>query len=235
MTDITTGDISAQSPGAAMAGPPLADTTDMAQVHQVFRDAFASVPQLIGSATARGPARIELVAAYYATILDLLHAHHEGEDVVIWPKLIERAPDWADEVRRVANQHGEIMTKLDEATVAVQAWASTASESNAGAAATALAELGAQLLPHLDEEESFIVPLAAQYIYAPEWGELPGHAMRSYQGDKLWLILGLIREQMRPEQIAMVEAHMPPPVREMWNEHGATAFSAFVSELRTTS
>ena len=96
MTDTTTAAVPQQGQ------PPLADTSDMARVHQVFREAIAAAPALIGSATARGRERLELVATYYRNVLALLHAHHDGEDELIWPLLIERAPDEADDVRRIA-------------------------------------------------------------------------------------------------------------------------------------
>lgn len=225
MTDTTTSGIPAQ------ATPPLADTSDMAQVHRVFREAIAAAPALIGSAAAHGTQRVDLVAAYYRNVLALLHAHHDGEDALIWPILIERAPDEAAEVKRIAGQHADVTTALDAATGAIAAWQLAADEASAAAAAVAVADLGAALLPHLDQEEAFIVPLAAKHIFAPEWGELPGHALRNFSGDRMWLILGLVREQMQPEQLAMMDEHMPPPVVAMWQQH-ETQFNDFVAELR---
>jgi len=223
MTDTTT-DIPQQGM------PPLADTSDMARVHQVFREAIAAAPALIGSATAKGRARVDLVASYYRNVLALLHAHHDGEDELIWPILIERAPAEAAEVRRIAGQHADVSTALDAATAAIEAWQSSADDGT-GNAAVAVANLGAALLPHLDQEEAFVVPLAAKHMFAPEWGELPGHALRNFSGDKMWLILGLIREQMSVEQVAMMDEHMPPPVLAMWHDHEAD-FNDFVTALR---
>ena len=116
MTDTTTAGIPAQPT------PSLADTTDLAQVHRVFRDAVSAAPSLIGSATAHGTARVQLVASYYANVLALLHAHHDGEDELIWPLLVERAPDQAAEVLRIAGQHGDVGSALEAASAAVVAW-----------------------------------------------------------------------------------------------------------------
>lgn len=212
--------------------PPLADTSDMAQVHQVLRNLIGEAPELFRSAVSGGPERIELVGTYYANMLDFLKVHHEGEDVLIWPVLCERAPEQAAEVRRIADQHHAVVASIETATSRVADFRSGASEDTAAAAATAIAELGDALIPHLDEEEAVIVPLAAQHIFAPEWGELPGHAMRSYGGDKIWLILGLIREQFRPDQIEMMEQKMPPPVHQMWTDTGEKSFASFTAELR---
>jgi hypothetical protein len=205
----------------------------MVQVHQVFRQAMAAAPKLIGSAVAHGRERVELVASYYDNVLQMLHVHHDGEDLLVWPKLCERAPEQADEVRRIAGQHDDVGGALVVANARIGEWRHAPTEDSAVAAAVAVAELGAALLPHLDEEESVIVPLAAQHIYASEWGQLPGHAMQHFAGDKLWLIMGLVREQMRPEQIDVMEAHLPPPVLAMWRYEGQDAFAEFVAVLRS--
>ncbi len=227
MTDQTT---STQIP--SQAGPPLAETGDMAQVHRVLRNAIGEAPALFGSAIAAGPDRSELVGSYYANVLDFLKVHHEGEDAIVWPILCERAPAQAAEVRRIADQHHDVTSTLEAASARVSEFRAAPDETTAVGAVAAVAALGAALLPHLDEEEAYIVPLAAQHIFAPEWGQLPGHAMQSFGGDKLWLILGLIREQFRPEQIAMMDEHMPPPVFQMWTNQGQHEFSEFVSALR---
>ena len=225
MTDTTTAGIPAQ------VKPPLADTSDMAQVHRVFRDAVAAAPTLIGSATLQAAERVELVATYYRNVLALLHAHHDGEDDLIWPILIQRAPDQAAEVQRIASQHDAITSTLEAASAAVVAWQQASDAVTASAATAAVATLGSALLAHLDEEEAFIVPLAAQHILAPEWGELPGHALRNFSGDKMWLVLGLIREQMTAQQLTMMDDHMPPPVLAMWQQH-EPEFKDFVAALR---
>ncbi len=55
---------------------------------------------------------------------------------------------------------------------------------------------------HLDEEEQKVLPLAAANLSMEEWGALPAHGMANFHGDKIWLILGLIRERMTDEQRA---------------------------------
>jgi hypothetical protein len=216
----------------AQGGPPLADTSDMACVHRVFRDAVSAAPSLIGAA-AGNPERVATVGSYYSNVLHFLHGHHEGEDLSVWPRLCERAPEQADEVRRVAGQHDEVVGLLADAQTAIAAWQLAPDEASASAAATAVVSLGSMLVQHLDEEEEFIVPLAAQYILAPEWGELPSHGMRTFEGDKLWLILGLIREQMTAAHLASMDANMPPPVAAMWRDQGEAAFNAFMADLRS--
>ena len=67
---------------------PLADTSDMVQFHRVFRDALSSAAPLVGSVAAGDIARADVVGSYYANVLALLKSHHEGEDELVWPKLV---------------------------------------------------------------------------------------------------------------------------------------------------
>lgn len=211
---------------------PLADTSDMVQFHRVFREALAAAAPLVGSASADDPGRVDLVHGYYFNVLALLHGHHEGEDLLVWPKLIERAPDEAEMVRAVAGQHDAVLAVLEAAEARLVEWREDPSIDRGAALASALAVLGAELNAHLNDEERLILPLAAQYITAPEWGQLPEHGLKTFTGDKMWLVLGLIREQMRPAQIEQMDAHMPPPVVEFWYASGEAQFQDFVAALR---
>ena len=88
------------------------------------------------------------------------------------------------------------------------------------------------LLEHLDEEERLGLPLAAEYLSAEEWGRLPGHGLAAFDGDKVWLILGLIRERMNEDQRAAMLAHMPPPAVDMWTGFGEQAFNELAAAGR---
>jgi hemerythrin-like domain-containing protein len=211
---------------------PLADTTDMIQMHKVFREAFASAAPLVGSVAPGDTARAEVVAGYYANVLELLRVHHEGEDELLWPRLVERAPADADTIRRVAAQHEGIVESLVIAVDRLADWREDPQIDSGAQLAAALATLGAELALHLDEEERVILPMAARHLTAAEWGELPGHGMRSFRGDRLWLVLGLIQEQMSAEQVGQMEAHMPPPLLEFWTTAGRDEFNACVADLR---
>ena len=88
-----------------------------------------------------------------------------------------------------------------------------------------------QLVGHLDTEETTLLPLCGANLSPEEWGAIPGHALASYRGDKVWLILGLIRERMNDEQRAAMLEHMPPPARDMWTGFGQQAFKDLSAEV----
>ena len=75
--------------------------------------------------------RSAMVGTYYDNVLRLLHAHHGGEDELVWPKLLERCPDEAELVSEVAGQH-EVVSKVMDVTMSqLQQWAGSASERDA--------------------------------------------------------------------------------------------------------
>lgn len=211
---------------------PRPNTRDMLGIHQIFRDAFGCAPQLVGSVCNDRSERVATVAAYYANVLAMLHAHHEGEDELIWPKLVERAPDEADLIARMQSQHAGLLDALTEAERRLQDWITTSDIDHGASLAAALATLGVLCAAHFDEEERRILPLAAEHCTVEEWAELPSHAMRSFTGDRMWLVIGLVQEQMPLSVRSEMEANMPPPVREMWQSDGRKQFEQFVADLR---
>src|SRR5947209_10679345 len=217
---------------AASTTVPRPDTRDMLAIHQVFRDAFGCSPQLVGSVCNDHSDSVETVAAYYANVLALLRAHHDGEDELVWPKLVERAPDQADLIARMEAAHEGLAAALVECESRLGAWIASPDIDHGASLAASLATLGVLCAAHFDEEERRILPLAEQYCTVEEWAELPAHAMRTFDGDRLWLAIGLVREQMPAEAQAIQLEKMPPPVRDMWLNGGADSFERFVAELR---
>jgi hypothetical protein len=185
---------------------------------------------LVGGVAADDAARAALVANYYENVLSFLEAHHDGEEKLVFPLLRDRC-DGADAlIDELDEQHQEALDLLGSARDSLAAWPSGGA---AGQQATqeSLVALGTHLELHLTNEETNALPLAAEYLSPEEWGALPGHGMAAFQGDKIWLILGLIRERMNDEQRAAMLEHMPPPAVEMWTGFGQQAFKDLSNEV----
>ena len=147
---------------------------------------------------------------------------------MVFPLLRERAAGAGELVDDMTEQHHEAIALLQEARAALAAWPG-GDAATQQAAQERLDALGSHLCEHLEEEEAKVLPLAAEYLSMEEWGALPGHGMANFHGDKIWLILGLIRERMTAEQQAAMAAHMPPPALEMWTGFGQQAFKDYSS------
>jgi hemerythrin-like domain-containing protein len=214
---------------ADQAGTTGLDVTDMYSVHGVFRDTLGAAPRLVGDIEAGDAARVGQIANYYDNILFFLEAHHDGEEEIVFPRLRERCPDAGALLDSLESEHKEALSLLGDARASLAQWPGAGGDG--AAVAASLEALRAQLVPHLDEEETRGLPLCAEHISAEEWGLLPGHAMAGFQGDKIWLIMGLIRQRMTQQQRDLMLEHMPPPARDMWTGFGENAFNELSSEV----
>ena len=208
------------------AASPRPDTNDMFAVHGVFRDSLGAAPMLVGGIAPGDAERVALIANYYENILSFLEAHHDGEEKLVFPLLLERCAAVDELIDDMAGQHEEALALLEEAKSSLAAWPG----GDAAAQKEAQERLDALRIhvgEHLDEEEQKVLPLAAANLSMEEWGALPGHGMANFHGDKIWLILGLIRERMTDEQRAEMLAHLPPPALDMWTGFGEQAFKDY--------
>jgi hypothetical protein len=199
-------------------------------VHDVFRDAFDAAPVLVASGADLD--RADTVATYYDVVLRLLRAHHEGEDELLIPLLTMRCRgnDLAT-VTRVAAQHGPVTELIGTARDRVTDWRRTPGSVSAADVCSALGALQRELVPHLDEEERAVLPIAARTVTPQEWGQMPGHALGQFDGGDLWLVLGLVFDHMSDGQRTVAQAHMPPPLMSAWTENGRAHYAAFAARL----
>lgn len=206
------------------------DTSEMAGVHKVFRMSLAGSAELVASAVGDG-ARREMVANYYENMIAFLAVHHNGEEELLFPLLSERVPEHKDLVEQAAREHAEIHSRVSSVNEHVESWRESGEEGAAGIV-RALEDLAEVLVPHLDREEAVIMPMVAEHVTAEEWGMLPGHAFGNFGGDKIWLIMGLIRENFTEAQRATMLEHMPPPARDMWESMGERSFTELIGQVR---
>jgi hypothetical protein len=206
------------------------DVSDIEAVHGAFRDTFAAASELVGTVQSEDAGRRALIANFYANICSFLHAHHQTEEDLVFPLLRARCPDRTAILERAAAQHEEVLDLVGRAEGSLTSWSNGEAGSQERCARD-LTTLGETLAKHLDDEESEVIPLCAERLSIEEWGAQPGHGMALFQGDKIWLVLGLIRERMTQSQRDEMLAHMPPPAVEMWTGFGERAFGELMGEV----
>ncbi len=202
----------------------------MFAVHGVFRDSLGAAPTLVGGIAPGDAERVALIANYYENILSFLEAHHDGEEKLVFPLLRERCAGDDALIDHMAEQHQEALALLEEAKSSLAAWPG----GDAAAQKAAQERLDDAVQPPGRAPQRGGAEGAAPGGRAPLHGgvgALPGHGMANFHGDKIWLILGLIRERMTDEQRAAMMAHMPPPALEMWTGFGEQAFKDYSSEV----
>jgi hemerythrin-like domain-containing protein len=207
------------------------DVSDMCAVHEALREALDKAPVYVGRAGVDA-GRVEIVASFTENVIEFLHVHHSGEDELIYPILEQRSAASRPELERINNQHTALYEPMDAARSATAAWRDAPSTANARAVIDAVGSIAETLRPHLAEEETVLLPVAAKWMSQEEWGRLPGHHMMSFRGDKPWLMLGLVREQLDQEHRDAMLAGMPPEMRTTWIEQMEPAFNAFIAQVR---
>ena len=207
------------------------DVSDMLAVHKALLGALAVVPEYVAKAGLDSH-RVEVISSFTENVIEFLHVHHSGEDELIYPVLEERCAESRSVLERINDQHKLLDAPMVAGRSAIAAWRAAPSTDKAHEVVEAIAAIVEPLRPHLSEEETVLLPIAAKWMSPEEWGRLAGHHMMSFRADKPWLMMGLVREQLDQEHRDGMLAGMPPEMRTMWTEQMEPAFNAFIAEVR---
>jgi hypothetical protein len=210
----------------------LTDTRDMLAVHDAFKRAFGDAPGQLASVRDGDAQRARYLADYLGEVLWLLHAHHAGEDELLFPLLFERAPDERELFSLMEAQHTAPVSSLQAAESAAERFGRSGSTVDGQVLASACAALREVLVEHLDQEEKDVLPIAARCVSPPEWGALPAHALSHYEGTRVWLPFGLVLEAMPDAMREDLLGHVPPAVSQMWFGGGSDAFAKEMAAIR---
>ena len=208
------------------------EVRDMAIVHRTLRTTFDESARLVRAANDPTPARVTFLSSHIALTLDLLHHHHHGEDLKLWPVLTERAPAEAEMVREVADQHTAVDSSIGHIRELLNAWRVSPDAAARDALADALENLTVVLSAHLDDEERLVVPLAAVTMTQEEWNAIGEHARGSIPQEQIFLVFGMLLEPLDDDERAFMLAPLPPPVRELWTTMGEPGWQQYSAQLR---
>lgn len=211
---------------------PLTDVHDMVVVHRTFRRELALIPRLARATTAGDLARAAVVAGHARRVLDGLHLHHTGEDVLLWPKLLERAAPEAGLIHRMEGQHHRVEELVKLLGPAVDRWTAEARPAVSEEVAGLFDELRTVLLEHLDDEEAHILPIAARCITQPEWDELGEHGLSQLPKSELPIAVGMLLEDATPAERADLLGKAPAPARLLLRTLGAWQYRRYVRSVR---
>lgn len=211
------------------AAEPI-DVRDMRIVHETFRRAYDESARLVRANPTPSPERVTFLADHIDFGIGMLHHHHESEDELLYPLLVERAPDQAAMTKAVEHQHTEVTTAIDAVSAACAAWRRQPSSETGESLAQALDALNATLQPHLDDEEREIVPLAAVTLTQQEWVAMGEHSRAAIPRNRMPVAFGMLLEPLNDDDRAYMKSELPAPVRLLfplliqrpWNKYKET-------------
>jgi hemerythrin-like domain-containing protein len=207
-------------------------THEMVVVHKLFRREFTQGPSWVRRVAAGDTKQAQLVYIHMKKDFDLLHHHHEAEDINLWPRLRERATDQQELLDTMEGQHRGIDPALTKAEELGAAWAQTADPGARDAFADAIEEFSGPLLAHLDQEEADILPLAQEYVTEEEWGLLAKHALASTPKQDLVKGLGGILEDATPDERDLMLGVIPTVPKFLYKAFGKRAYIKDATAVR---
>jgi iron-sulfur cluster repair protein YtfE (RIC family) len=166
------------------------------------RDLTRMINVFTGANDHARPERRAALAEHVGLVLDLLHHHHTGEDTGLWPLVRRRAPDLGSQLDTMEAEHACVAGAIASTRAAARQYAMT-TDSTAGGRRLqqALADLSGVLLPHLDHEETEVMPRVMRALTPRDWSALSRRELRNWNSFALagtglvWMADGLIGRQ----------------------------------------
>jgi hemerythrin-like domain-containing protein len=212
--------------------PALADSRDMVVVHDMFRRQFAAIPGLVSDVREGDAAQVAIVADHVVWMVTFLHAHHEGEDLHVWPTLLERVPTEVDPlVYTMEAQHEGLARALDELAVKAKAWRMSSAAQERDTVASAATELLLRIAEHLDLEELEVLPLIDRYLTEKEWQEVGGSGLKTMSFRQLTVAFGMILDDATPEQVTIMRNTLPRVPWTIFSLVGPRAYARYAERL----
>jgi hemerythrin-like domain-containing protein len=211
---------------------PAADSRDMVAVHDMFRRQFRRLPELLAAVPVEDPARVRVVTDHAAFLTTILHAHHGGEDAVVWPRITARAS--AEDLALTATmlaQHERIDRALEDAATATAALAAEPSEQAREAAVAAVRAALPPIEEHLALEEAEVLRLIDRFLTQDEWAATAGHGMDSLPPEMFPVMFGMLLEDMGPQMYAIFSGPIPDEVIVPMTEAGPLAYGEYRARL----
>jgi Hemerythrin HHE cation binding domain len=156
--------------------------TDMEFMNRLFHAALrrdlARTLDTLGAGSDRGPGQRQALVAHLGLVLDLLHHHHTSEDEGLWPLVRRRAPDLGPQLDMMEAEHASVASAIESTRAAAGRYAGVPALPG-DALRTAVAALRDTLLPHLDHEETEVMPRVMRALSRHDWSALARREIRN--------------------------------------------------------
>ncbi|MFF3620965.1 hemerythrin domain-containing protein [Streptomyces sp. NPDC002467] len=212
--------------------PVHAYTREMAMIHQVFRRESRLLAELVQEVQPADTARARILAEHWRLYTIGLHAHHTGEDEMLWPAILPHLDLDAEHVLAMEAQHRELTDGIGEVRVLMDRWQARALAEDRDELAEALRRHHRQLCAHLDEEEREVMPLVSLHVTEEQWRAVGERGLAETPRDRLMIALGAILEDSSPEERREFLTRLPVPARVLWKLLGQRQYRRETRRIR---
>lgn len=210
------------------------DTFEMVFVHNTFRRQFRALPGLVRGVPDGDRERAGVIVAFQQELTTALHHHHEGEDELMWPLLLEQAPMDSELILRMEEQHERISELYQRAAENAAQFTAAADPASRAELADTLEELIDALEEHLHDEEVHILPLVERVMTVPQWQALGERGRAGIPKDRQLVFLGFMLQANEPEHGREFLTHLPVPARIAWKLLGRRTFAEEYRKIYAT-
>jgi hemerythrin-like domain-containing protein len=211
---------------------PMADSRDMIVVHNMFRRQFAAIPGLVSGVADGDSDRVTIVADHVVWMVEFLHSHHEGEDMLVWPRLVERCPTETEPlIFTMESQHHALAVALDDLAVTAARWRTTCRALERDSLTDAATTLLVRIAEHLDLEELRVLSLIDTYLTEKEWKQVGGSGLKKMSFAQLKVAFGMILNDATPEQVQTMRHTIPRGPWMLFSLLGPRAYAKYAERL----
>ncbi|PRH79453.1 hypothetical protein C6N75_09495 [Streptomyces solincola] len=163
--------------------------------------------RLTAAAPALTAAGTEAAARWWSRLRDVIDWHHRSEDHTLWPELLRKLPDCAEQAKKLADDHGELDAAMDGVSAALRPG------SPAGGELTTAARRFSEVLhEHLADEEEIVFPVFLR-LGERDYLDLEQRLVRTAPPRTLAYLPPWMFDEAPADSVRRVAATMPPPVR----------------------
>ncbi|MFG3662584.1 hemerythrin domain-containing protein [Streptomyces sp. NPDC047706] len=181
-------------------------------VHEVHRVATT----LLAEAAVRPSVPLDALAQLRDFLVGNLRHHHETEDHDLWPRIVAAAPALATALDGLSEEHEALADALD----ALAGVNLNGHENDTGADVRAALRDAAETVrgivhDHLAHEEPLLLPALRDHVSPAAWQDFAQRVIATTPPVAGHLMVGFLDEAGSPDEVELVLAGLPEPVRPL--------------------
>jgi len=196
-------------------GPVL--STGSAGVRRVYRVilwAYDEAPGLVRSGAPGDMSRAAYVGEVLGNFDKVLRIHNQGQDLFMYPRLAERAPETAPHAGQMLDHHQQILEHIHNLDPLRRHWMQTADAASRDELSAGYEALRGILSEHLRREVTEVMPAVDRVMTEEELKEMIQHGVRQHDKKFLVTYLGMVLATNPPEDRREIFfKEIPAPVR----------------------
>jgi hemerythrin-like domain-containing protein len=146
-------------------------------IHRAMRRDVDRLPKAIARAQSVDDARA--LQRWFTKFEREVEHHHHREDEVVWPMLLERAPEFGAHLDQLEDDHHQLDVAMAAVRTALAALATRADDDGRAEADAAAVALRDHLHDHLDREEAAAFPMLAAAFTPEAYAELEKQLLKA--------------------------------------------------------